>query len=626
MICNHCGAEIPDGSAFCNVCGGKIGNIQSEIQAVSQQEDLPGADAVLSESSGSEDIRTGGIDTDTQEKDEKLIDIMQTGKGRRGAGRSRRNRGSEEASERERKPFKPGPVVYIAAALVLVLCVIIGLLSKTGGGSQAGEREDIALKACIDDDGTAFLPLMNGKHVKIDDVIAARITPDRKRVVVLDKADELYVTDSSLKNKKVIEEELEYGGLSFVDDHCVLYVKDNQSYIYRYGDEEPISLGDGVIDGYDYSLKGGNLIYTMNSNVYLLTRTFTEREKIGSFETGCRILYISDDGKKAYWAQENPDESNKYDIYTLKDGEREKLCSYSSPYYPDIIFNRDKTYGILGSTHAESFYVIDSKGNATKVGMGNPLIFYTSSVFTADGYLSDDTSSSFKGAYMIVDGSDEPAEFNLSYEKFNLYYIDEKGERERIMTDLQDIRIQNGLLYYMSDDELRCARLDKGNVKKDETLARDVDLILMARGDYIYYVTESYTSGNDNHYGTIYVSIKGGEPVKVCDEAFLDDYYSSADGKVLYYFRDPDNDPDNAYTSATFCKYDSTKKKSDKISDSVCLGRIYDGKIRSGSDSLTLDDTFVYFKQVDDDDIHWMYYDSKDSSEMIDGLESGNLP
>ncbi|MCR5735469.1 MAG: zinc ribbon domain-containing protein [Lachnospiraceae bacterium] len=646
MKCIQCGAEIEDGSIFCSKCGKPTGiqpaggepaggqdvnmqqmNGQQAGADTSMQPDFDLDQTVSVRVAPPEGAQAGEIPAD-----EKKIDIL-TGDNHADSRRFKRPGGSDamrrkrrdeadDFEERENKlfGFKPGVLIGVIAAVVVV-CVIIGLMSKGGNKASVSSRDEIAVTACVDNNDTAYIPLMNGKHVDIDDVTSAMISPDRNTIVVLDKSGELYTTDPAKKNKKVVEEELENGGFSYVDNDCVIYTKDNKSYIYRYGDEEPIALGDGVIDG-SYKVNGGNLLFSMDQKVYLLTRDLTDKEKIGSYDYGCRTLYISKDGKRMYWAQE--EDTNSYKIYTYKNGDREQICTYSSPYYPEIYFNADETYGLLGSSHGETFYILDSKGNATKVGMGNPLIFYAFRLFTANGYLIDDTSASFQGAYVVVDGG-ENAEFKMDYDELNLYYINKKGEREKkMMTGLSELSIQNGLLYYLEDDELHCAKLSGPEVKKDDRIAQDVDYLIDARGNNVFYITDSYTSG-ENEYWTIYVSERGGDPVKVRDEVYGVGYYISADGNTLYYFSEPDNSAQNSYASATLYKYDVSKKKSEKISDSVCIGMLSDGKNRIGSNSRILDDSFIFYKQVDSDDIHWIYYDGKKCNAMVEGLESDNL-
>ena len=39
MFCNHCGKEIPDGSGFCNFCGGKLNAITDVQSPVSKSSD-----------------------------------------------------------------------------------------------------------------------------------------------------------------------------------------------------------------------------------------------------------------------------------------------------------------------------------------------------------------------------------------------------------------------------------------------------------------------------------------------------------------------------------------------------------------------------------------------------------
>lgn len=71
----------------------------------------------------------------------------------------------------------------LGAAMLLSLCAC-------GNGSNAakGASENTAIIAKISEDGTAYIPMMDGTVIAIKgDVVDARITADRKTIVVLEK-------------------------------------------------------------------------------------------------------------------------------------------------------------------------------------------------------------------------------------------------------------------------------------------------------------------------------------------------------------------------------------------------------------------------------------------------------
>lgn len=566
VICSFCGAENEEGSQFCYACGKQMG----------EQTDSLTNDPVNKGKDNNHDL-AGFIE-------------------------------SVSGKYKEKKKLKigKGPII---AAVVIVLVLAAGFIFRDMIFQIFNAEDNTFMYAYVDSDDTAFLPLMNGDYVKINDAKTAIFTPDRKRIVVEDIANRLYVTDPKLTDKTVVADDMKNGEVKLADDTGVMYVDNGSTYMYRYSGGDPIKLSDGYIN--DYLIKDGNLLYKNDKSIYILTKSAAEREKIGGYDNECDLLNISKDGKKAYWTTEDSSEEDVYNVYCYSNGEKVKICSYSSEYSPKLIFNDSETYGILGSSGAEAFYVVDDKNDVMKVGMGNPTFINSAALFCEQGFIFEDKSSAFEGLYILAVGSNDA---------FNLYYIDNKGEREKVLTDVKDMCIRNGHIYYRSDDEMRCAKLNGAVLKNDKKIASDVDNIITSYGKYVYFSKDTYTSNNGIEFLSLYAYSNGNEPVKIADEV-IKELRFSADGKTVYYFRDPDSDFKGSNNSATLYKYTYGKNKAVKISDSVCCGKIYDGTENDKYKRNEISDRFIYYKKIDHNDYQWMYYNGKDSILMVPQLE-----
>ncbi len=587
MFCPYCGAENEADSQFCFACGKNIGEqiySDAETENPLKTEDDKKADSI------------------------QIVSCVKKGK-------------DILKNCRISKITMVAVIVLAAVAAVLIL----GSSVKNGISKISGSGDNVTLKKDGDSDDIVILPLMNGKYVEIKNVEYAYITPDRKKIVAKDISDKLYITDTDQKSKNVIENDLGEGYVRTVEDDFVIYIKDDNTYMYRFEGGEPFRLTGGQIG--ECLVRSGNLIFWQNEGLYLLKKSASEKEKVTTFDSNCSFLHFTKDGKRIYWCEKDSSDE-KYDVFCYTNGEKTKICSYSSSTAPDMNFNENESYGILVKANAESFYIIDNKGNTTKVGMGNPIIYDIDTFFTAEGPLRFDKSSSFKGLYTIADTTNAGGEEMFYHEKATLYYIDSNGEREKMLSDISGLQIRNGSIYYLKDDELKYAKLDGPEIKKEKKIADDVNRLDGSKGDYIYFLKDKYKSNNGKYFATLYMCKDGNEPEKVCDEAYLSTCYPSEEGKTLYFFKDPDSDKNSYYDCASLYKYTYGQQKAEKIADSVCCDMLYDGTNNDTNKSYNffeINDSFVYYKKIESNDFQWMYYDGKKSISMISQIEPDRI-
>lgn len=103
--------------------------------------------------------------------------------------------------------YKKVPLFIGIAVWIIAIIVIIVVLSGGNFSLNANNRmfEPRIIQAEIDDKGTAYLPLMDGDSLEInDEVRSAFLTADGETVVVLLEKGTLYFTDKILSEKTQI--------------------------------------------------------------------------------------------------------------------------------------------------------------------------------------------------------------------------------------------------------------------------------------------------------------------------------------------------------------------------------------------------------------------------------------
>lgn len=112
--------------------------------------------------------------------------------------------------------------------------------------------ENTTVEAMIADDGTAYIPQMDGSCIEIaGDVAYAAITPDREHIVVLLHDGTLYVTDMEQTNQSILSNEavvyLEQTDLIIRNDG-LLYRDDSQFYRARFADGsvQPVGISPDI--------------------------------------------------------------------------------------------------------------------------------------------------------------------------------------------------------------------------------------------------------------------------------------------------------------------------------------------------------------------------------------------
>ena len=447
---------------------------------------------------------------------------------------------------------------FVIAAIILILAVlIIAVIIKNSGWKTNSEGINAAISASFDADGVAYIPLMNGKVVKIDDdVRAAYITPDRKHIVVEQKDNTLYVTDSQLKNKKEVTGECKanfIGSYAIPHDEGFLYEESDASiHRYLFSDESDVSLKTD--DNWEHMLvsdAGFNVSYMADDgSVYLLKGDSDESEKLGEYGEDGQILFVSDDGRKVYWINYSSSDSN---IYAWVDGDRSKVGSIQSDEDTYMKINEKQTYGVILNPSTNVIYIVSANEDSIKVKLPDDVA--SSDIYTDNGNVENDENASFSGIYVKTDGG-------------NLYYIDKKGEKEKVLSDLRTYYIHDGYIYYIdTDDDFNTAKLSAGKLTKENKVSGDASQLLTSDSEYIIFIKDFESLIN----ATLYAYKLGEEPVKVASEAIpiLDGW--GTDGKTIYYYKDPEGIDDASGYTAELYKYTYGSKEAEKITSDAIL-------------------------------------------------------
>lgn len=237
MYCSNCGAKILDDSIFCSECGMRIQQVKSMGTHVGE-EDVEFAEMEVSGilhvdiEESTEELSAEGESlagtTDEEEVQEKLIveedtlpDVMEEEKPRQ-RKKLRRHNNREKDTLLNMKDKKGWGVAGIALTSLLIITVVV-ICVLSAGKKAAYATEHFSVSAKMTDDGTAYIPLDEGKCIAInEEVKSAMLTKDRKRIVVLLEDGLLYITDINLSEKHKI-----------TDNAADILAIRNDGFIYR---------------------------------------------------------------------------------------------------------------------------------------------------------------------------------------------------------------------------------------------------------------------------------------------------------------------------------------------------------------------------------------------------------
>ena len=493
---------------------------------------------------------------------------------------------------------------------LMILVMLLGLCAC--GGSPLGSKvqyEDIIITAYEDEDGTAYIPLMNGESVKIaGEVTSARISQDRRTVIVLEKDGTLYYADPALTNKHQVADDADSIRISRNDGFLYTNKEDHLIRVL-FADGSTYDMGEWLAVG--CSDETFNLAYVgANRNVYILPLEADEGEKIGSVDekTSVFVRNVSRDGSSALWVEQSGDQ----DVVMLyENGEKSKFCTFTTSYQPKyysysatvVDRNSDESVLTVYNYYSSEMFVRVGNGDVQRVKLGNEP---QSSVAlcSADGEMGPYAAKDLTDLYIVLSGNNSD----------NLYWVGMDGEREKLLGGLTDEwEIAGGNFYYVDEDDvLYYAKLNGASMEEPTKIASDVySIYVPSAGGYIYYLRNV-----EDGEGTLYAyKIGDKEPTRVSGSVSTRNITLGIDGKSVYYFKDVESIKDHKYDyTGTLYQFTFGKEEDVKIASDVITSTIVTGNDRYE----VLSSGFGYMKYSGSTSSkilsNWCFFDGKESS------------
>lgn len=502
---------------------------------------------------------------------------------------------------------KKWPLILAIIGVVVAIVIVAVLALGNPGSSSPSKVEPIAISARMTDDGTAYIPLFDGTSITInEEVQSAILTQDRKHIVVLLQDGLLYVTDGQLTNKTTIAD----NATTFVVRNDGLLYEDEDDVLYRilFADYASIKIGEDVAA--QVAANTISVLYaTDEGNIYTMAATASEATKVGTFDNGVEVEAISDDGQISVWVNQDD-----YDltIYLNEGDNRTTLGQVDSKYnYTYATFTDDQKMVVVTNSYSERMWIKSIGSEPVEVKLaGEP---QNNTVYTADGYLSDEIAANVQSLYFSTEGDSGN----------NLYNIALSGDRERVLSKIADYAISNGYIIYRdTENNLFYGKLNGTEVLDEEKIASEVSIFeVTENGKYVYY-TKDY----DDEVATLYCYKFGeNEPIKIASDVACYGGWSSGwtynaystDGATVFYFKDLEEIEDTYIDHGTLLMWTYGDESSQKIASEVLTYSITSG-LSSGE---VKKNSFMFqkFSSVDSDEnvyTNWMYYNGTDTTKV----------
>ena len=322
MFCKYCGGQVSDDARFCSACGKSLVETEESLRIIADSKESPVVEKIehtVAKETTKEYSEAGESELATQE--------------------------TFEPKKKKGKIILPFVIAALIFAVGAVVCFFLFL--------KPYKYQPDYIYAYVDNDGNAYVCYNNGKNLKIGSGIEEAImTPDRKKIVVVEENGRMYWTDSRLSQKYVIfeandtklevESEVEELTNKFI---LIEYEEGNDKYcagkIYRYefASRKNVLLCEwsernGTYFGYD-SLgmnytelsEDYHFAYAQDNEIRLLTADSNSAVKIADYanDADIEIVGVSNDGKTVAWVESNAQNSGKYKLKVWIDGKQKEV-------------------------------------------------------------------------------------------------------------------------------------------------------------------------------------------------------------------------------------------------------------------------------------------------------------
>ncbi len=505
--------------------------------------------------------------------------------------------------------------------IALLLCLMLpSCIQKTENLDQ------VAVLGKNDEDGTVFIPLYNGKVIEIKgDIRRASVTPDREKIIVLENDDRLYQTDLKLKEKITIADDVLW--YSDLQNEGLFYINSShKTFRYTFADrlhvEIEANFSPDHANFFDFLVAKNSLsvLYvTEDGSLFTMPYNAISGNRIASTFGNVQFLGISDDGKICVWSAKDTD-IGEYKIF-LYDGDESHALFDKNPFSPTYIqFSKNDNLVVLINYGSDILYFKERDGKIISAKLGG--LFGHGDIFTNTGPVYRDQSNKFEGLYLLAQDN----------RRTSLYHVDTDGDREKLISDVVDMEIVNGNLFYSnSEGDLFFARLKINTIENEKRIAYDVaDFVVSSDGKIIYYTKNLDSLGT----GTLYrKDLNGKEPEKISSNVSHQCYftvdpkncfselYVSVDGNTIYYFEDVNR---LGYSWGVGNLMSNTLgNESIKISSEVIMTSLTSGLFNKLLNPSYF--TFEKFVEVTKDNhvlVNWMFFNGKNTGILVKNVSA----
>lgn len=476
-------------------------------------------------------------------------------------------------------------------------------------------RSHNVIVAKIDTEGSAFLPMEDGSTIELHgSIVRATLTQNKKNIIVLEKDGLLYYvsTDAPNEKHKVCDSVSEVtatraDGLLYVDGN-------NELHRFLFADNSDYVIGTSVAYAVaDHALT----VLSADADGYIYVTKSTEEKtvKIGSYDKDEILLKgVSNDGSTALWVEKQKstswrDKNNTYWTYLYADGERNYLGETSNTSESTTLrFNKDQTFACVINLYESTVFLKYPDTDTISVKLVKSAA--STRVYTADSVLDQDPSAIEDGIYVLIDND----------EGSDLYYISSSGDREKVISRIEDIFTANGRVYYRNvNNELFTAKLDGYNLLDEEKISNEVHMLKISPdGKTVFYVKNI---DKDSVGSLLYWQVGDEKSQKITSNCYsywieilgynfyIPYFYLNEEGDTVYYFENKQEVADG-HLDIGDLKCMEVGSEPVRIATDIIIGTLTsgrtDGTLRS---DMVRMDKYLY---VDDDDrsqVDWIYYD-----------------
>lgn len=507
--------------------------------------------------------------------------------------------------------------------------------ADTAGAGMSGEYGDLDtsfntyMEARFTKGETdGYIPLGDGQCVQIHEdegITFAAVTPDRQRIVVLLKNDQLYVTDIGQKNKKIISESCSSSrvypsdlGIAFQEE-----AGDGEHFLrYTFADETLVDLGAcgvGIISANKTAAAGVSgdtlCLVTLDSDQVLRYPGVGDEE--------IRLKDLPDDGSTVIWTRET-DQFVTEELYTLgADGTEQLLGDITARGMVLAYYSRDGKLALVISQQVGHLYIKDASGQWKRVELPGDLKDETGVFMTDAGLLHQVDAESVHYIYLRC-GS-------------QLCAVSPDGAVTVVQDSVRDFDIVDGTLYFSDTGKnIYAAALNGAGISESTLLLSGMDTFAVSPdGRYLYGM---YVHSDDEKVRSLSVyplQEENASETVLSENIYADSHvYLSADDASAYYGDDARKAGDFYYVG-TLKVYRPDSGETETIDEDVYKNTFTNGKdyvlLSEYGQSMAGTGAFVAFhgdlmyrkQTAGDTDGHrfdWYYYDGEESLLMASDL------